>query len=661
MKPEYLLLCIYPLILLGVMLIKMKVAPKGEFHEDFLSLKQSKIMQGVAAVGIIIHHLTQHITQYGMEYKGPISYFIFAGIFFTSIFFFCSGFGLMTSLQKKPNYLDTFLKKRLSAVLIPFLVSNVLYTVGVGLYFGTVVSVTEMIKCLVGVRLINTNTWFLVEIAILYLAFYFIFRFIKKTDKAMMAMSIFVVALILFSLLLGHDTSEAGGHWFMGEWWYNTTIFFLAGMFMARYYDKVVAFFKKHYRWLLPVSIVLFIALFYGQMIVLSFFGYYQEWEGHPGYGAKLITLLYQNLSCVVWLGMVLLLSMKIKIQNVILYTIGEISLALYIVHELVKVFVTYSEYVSDVQIFLWVLVASFGFALAIHALNSFLIQLFLAEERPVDEEYMTPELRDRLREKKIKKKKIVVSLIVSVVIIAILGIGELYIRYVRPILYYKDEMEVLATAEIGDEVFFGTMETDYVKAGLERMQWYVADRQGDKLLLVSAEVLDGSYFHNKIDEPNYWEQSALRVYLNQLYTDSTSKYEKELVLLTTVETEDNPKYGTESGPATQDYMFILSAEEAELYFATDEERRMKPTPSAAMDHKVNINISSGYNYEKRDGYSWWWVRTAGADERKIAFVNAEGMIEYEGRYCTISSGGVRPAMWVTYATEKEWWEILRE
>jgi hypothetical protein len=83
--------------------------------------------------------------------------------------------------------------------------------------------------------------------------------------------------------------------------------------------------------------------------------------------------------------------------------------------------------------------------------------------------------------------------------------------------------------------------------------------------LLVSTEVLDGSYFHNKIDEPNYWQQSALRGYLNQLYTDSTSKYEKELVLLTTVETEDNPKYGTESGPVSQDYMFILSAEEAEM------------------------------------------------------------------------------------------------
>lgn len=653
MKPEYLLLCIFPLILLGVMLIKMKVAPKGEFHEDFLSLKQSKIMQGVAAVGIIIHHLTQHITQYGMEYKGPISYFIFTGIFFTSIFFFCSGFGLMTSLQKKPNYLDTFLKKRLSAVLIPFLVSNVLYTVGVGLYFGTVGSVTEMIKCLVGIRLINTNTWFLVEISILYLAFYFIFRFIKKTDKAMAAMSIFVVALILFSLLLGHDTSESGGHWFMGEWWYNTTIFFLAGMFMARYYDKVVAFLKKHYRWLLPVSIVLFIVLFWGQIIVLSVFGYYQEWEGHPGYGAKMITLLYQNLSCVVWLGMILLLSMKIKIQNVLLYLLGEISLALYIVHELVKVFVTHSVYVGDVQIFFWVLVSSFAFALLVHGLNNFLIQLFLEEERPVDEEYMTPELRDRLRKKRIKKKKVVASLIVSGIVIIILGVGVLYIRYVRPIEYYKEEVKMLATAEVGDEVFFGTMETDYVKTGLERMQWYVADKQGDKLLLVSTEAVDGRYYNDQIDGPNNWENAALRSFLNQVYMDSINQYEKELVLLTTVETKDNPQYGTTDRTITQDYMFILSAEEVELYFPNAEDRKLKPTPVAVFE-RININISSGYNYEKRDGYSWWWVRTPGADERRISFVNEEGVIDYKGRYCTVSSGGVRPAMWVTYVEPAE-------
>ncbi|MBQ3035399.1 MAG: hypothetical protein IJD31_00575, partial [Lachnospiraceae bacterium] len=71
------------------------------------------------------------------------------------------------------------------------------------------------------------------------------------------------------------------------------------------------------------------------------------------------------------------------------------------------------------------------------------------------------------------------------------------------------------------------------------------------------------------------------------------------------------------------------------------------PTPAAVFEG-ININISSGYNYETRDGNCWWWVRTPGADERKVSFVNEEGVIEYEGRYCTISSGGIRPAMWVT-------------
>jgi len=237
MNIEYLLLCIFPAIVFIIMLVQIKIAPKGSIHEDFLSLQQSKILQGLAAVGIIFHHLSQYITNYGNEWRGPITIFSSMGILFTTIFFFCSGFGLMRSLKSKPDYLKPFLRKRMPAVLIPFIISNAIYLVLVGMYFGSVNSVLESLACLFGFRLVNTNTWFLVEIMILYLAFYFTHRFIKKPGKAMGAMSIIVVLMITVSLLLGHDQSKDGGLWFMGEWWYNTTIFFLAGLFMAKYYD----------------------------------------------------------------------------------------------------------------------------------------------------------------------------------------------------------------------------------------------------------------------------------------------------------------------------------------------------------------------------------------------------------------------------------------
>lgn len=212
MNIEHLLLCIFPAILLILMLIQIKIAPKGTIHEDFLSLQQSKILQGIAAVGIVFHHLSQYITTYGNVWKGPITIFSSMGILFTTIFFFCSGFGLMTSLQKKPDYLKTFMRKRFPAVLIPFMISNAIYLVLVGMYFGSVDSVIESLICLFGFRLVNTNTWFLVEIMILYLAFYFTHRFMKKPGKAMVTMSICVGVMMLVSLLLCHDQSEDGGH-----------------------------------------------------------------------------------------------------------------------------------------------------------------------------------------------------------------------------------------------------------------------------------------------------------------------------------------------------------------------------------------------------------------------------------------------------------------
>lgn len=55
------------------------------------------------------------------------------GILFTSIFFFFSGYGLITSYLNKENYLDSFLIRRIPAVLFPFLITNIIYA-----YYETV-------------------------------------------------------------------------------------------------------------------------------------------------------------------------------------------------------------------------------------------------------------------------------------------------------------------------------------------------------------------------------------------------------------------------------------------------------------------------------------------------------------------------------------------
>ena len=88
---------------------------KNNFHSDSTSLEVTKCLRGIAAIGVIIHHIAleqafQHAN--GKGNPGELAFFLNAGYRFVAIFFFCSGFGLIKSLETKPDYLKSFMKKR---------------------------------------------------------------------------------------------------------------------------------------------------------------------------------------------------------------------------------------------------------------------------------------------------------------------------------------------------------------------------------------------------------------------------------------------------------------------------------------------------------------------------------------------------------------------
>jgi len=240
-------------------------------------------------------------------------------------------------------------------------------------------------------------------------------------------------------------------------------------------------------------------------------------------------------------------------------------------------------------------------------------------------------------------------AIVGSIVLVILCGfiISELYVMLIQPGVYYKEEVELLADAEVGDIIPLGTMNTDYVKSGDERILWYVLDRQDDKLLLISVSALSPGEFHNVYEETS-WANCSLREMLNGVfYEEYINHYEKELLIETDVFTSDNEEYGTAGGRTVQDYVFLLSAEEVEQYFPNEEDRYAQATQAAARDG-ANVDINDGYNHAQRDNNTWWWLRNMGADAKKTVVVDAEGDIDYEGRHSTVATGGIRPAMWVS-------------
>ena len=328
------LLMLFPVAFVTILVVGARRRKNEEAASGAWNLDQAKALQAVAALMIILHHLVQRITNYGAVNKGPVTLWNFFGILFTTIFFFFSGFGLYKNYRAREDYLDGFLKHRLPKVLVPFLLTNVIYLL---LFAGDrIKSPGFILTSIFGFTLINHNAWFVVEIIILYIAFYVCFRWCRSERAAICCLTGFTLLLVMGSLLLGHDSGgkEDIRWWFMGEWWYNTTLIFIMGILFAKYERQIKAAMGKAWKVLLPVSVVLLAGWYILEQFIEGRFGYYQEWAGHPGYPEKLITLLVQLILCMLFMFVLLLINLKVRFGNPVLRFLGAISFEIYLIHD---------------------------------------------------------------------------------------------------------------------------------------------------------------------------------------------------------------------------------------------------------------------------------------------------------------------------------------
>ena len=321
----------------GVLLFGVKVAKKGEWQEDFLSLSTSKSLLGVFAVLIVLHHLAQLMGNLQMN-PGPLAYLEYVGGCFVGMFFFFSGYGLMYSKNKREDYFDGFLRKRLTSILVPFYFCIIIF-VAFSLFMQMPMQPMEIVAYLSGWWLLNTQMWYVVEIAFLYLAFYVIFRLVKNETAGLWLMGIFITAMVVASILIGHGPECESDKWLQGEWWFNTTYMFLIGMIFAKHEQKLVAFAKKYYPVLLVISTLAAVGLSFPAVSRVQAGTYYCEYE--PGlslasvFGIKLLTLIFQFAMTFFTIAAILLVMMKVKCQNAVMKSLGKVALELYLIHNL--------------------------------------------------------------------------------------------------------------------------------------------------------------------------------------------------------------------------------------------------------------------------------------------------------------------------------------
>jgi hypothetical protein len=180
-----------------------------------------------------------------------------------------------------------------------------------------------------------------------------------------------------------------------------------------------------------------------------------------------------------------------------------------------------------------------------------------------------------------------------------------------------------LTDASVGDIVVFGDI------------RWYViAETEAGCTLLAEKPVIKMPFRKADYQATNTWDKSTSRAWLNEEFYNTFTEEEKALIAKTHNLNPANSEYGTPGGSDTDDYIFLLSVDEAN-----------------ALDSKV---LECGYWHEMDN--QWWWLRSPGVNDSYVAYVgnNSDGKnrIDLNGDVAGNYYGAIRPALNLTFADD---------
>lgn len=165
-----------------------------------------------------------------------------------------------------------------------------------------------------------------------------------------------------------------------------------------------------------------------------------------------------------------------------------------------------------------------------------------------------------------------------------------------------------------------------------EPIEWLILEKNNNKALLLSKYVLD-KHRYNDINEriDITWEYCTCRKWLNSEFLNSVfNKKEQGAIIVTDLVNNDNVEYGTKGGNNTKDKIFLLSIDEFNKYFETQDVR--------------------AYDINDKTDDEAWLLRSPGREQHMIAYVGYWGLVDYgDGSIDEGAIRGIRPAMWVKY------------
>ena len=222
----------------------------------------------------------------------------------------------------------------------------------------------------------------------------------------------------------------------------------------------------------------------------------------------------------------------------------------------------------------------------------------------------------------------ILLSFIMLIIGIAIsMGTGFLRIKNEQEKI--EQIREQINHIEVGELLSFGSE-----KGTNETIQWQVMEKKEGRILVVSDKAIYCGPYQTFSGTSSDWERSQIRIELNNRFlTNYFNDFEKPLICSEDVFTK---KRDSDEYYSTKDKIFILSEEEINKYYPTNDDRVCHVTESLQQSGASDP--------------TYWWVRSPASptSEKGLAsVVTSNGTILEKEHDVNDENIAIRPAMWL--------------
>lgn len=291
------------LIFFLVCIYKVEYIGKYNYYRDYLSKEKTTAIKGIFILLVFLSHFGSYVQ---LNNSIDIPYIKLRSLWgqtIVTLFLFYSGYGVLESIKKNKNYVNTIPVTRFLKVLINFDLAVILFWIVQSL-LGKKYSAKRIFLSFIGWDGIGNSNWFIFSILCTYIFTYIAFKVYKKnTIKAIVAVTLLTLIFMGFLSI------------YKEPYWYDTILCYVFGMWYSLFKEKIEKLVQETnltYLFSLFISILVFIL---SHKYLKNFFMY------------ELWILSFVVIS--------VLITMKIALNNKILQWLGNNLFGLYILQRI--------------------------------------------------------------------------------------------------------------------------------------------------------------------------------------------------------------------------------------------------------------------------------------------------------------------------------------